>query len=319
MENELQQLKVDADRQEIRQHGNFEFPVRISEEKLFAMYGGAFLWHWHPQIELTLVLAGEIRYKVNDRQYHLRAGEGLFCNCNALHRGESIAGQDCTYLSVTFLPRVLYGEKSSAMYTKYVRNLCSDSACTSIHIPPEADWQKQILTSLQNIYNLQQKETQTRELEIQIELLNIWLELYKNWPGAGKLQEKTADPNQERIRILLRYIQEHYSEKLTLEDLAAQIHICKNECCRMFKRYMQETLFSYLMAYRVSQSLVLLTESDMEITEIAENCGFSNPGYYTRVFKRYKEMTPMAYRKFFRQKSRMVHDVQGGSDEKAVL
>ena len=45
MENGPQQLKVGTDRQEIKEHGRFDFPVRISDEKLFAMYGGAFLWH----------------------------------------------------------------------------------------------------------------------------------------------------------------------------------------------------------------------------------------------------------------------------------
>ena len=83
----------------------------------------------------------------------------------------------------------------------------------------------------------------------------------------------------------------------------------------MFKRYMQETLFSYLMAYRVNQSLILLAETDMEITQIAEQCGFANPGYYTRVFKKYRDMTPMAYRKHCRQNA----GIQGGDEGTAVL
>lgn len=311
----LQQLKVDADRQEIKEHGSFSFPVRVSEERLFAMYGGAFLWHWHPQIELTLVLEGEIRYRVQDAAYHLRAGEGLFCNGNALHRGEHIAGQECVYLSVTFLPRVLYGEKTSAMYTKYIRDLCSDSEFTALPIRPETDGEKAILNHIAHIGEVYRQGGQTQELEIQISLLQIWLELYRSWPGKGKQQEKTADPNQERIRTLLGYIQEHYTEKLTLQELADQIHICKHECCRMFKRYMQETLFSYLMAYRVDQSLSLLTETNMEITEIAERCGFATPGYYTRVFRRYREMTPVAYRKLYRKN----HGIQGDSDKETVV
>lgn len=315
MPETMQQLKVDGDRQEIKEHGSFAFPVRVSDEKLFAMYGGAFLWHWHPQIELTLILDGEIRYRVNDRVYHLRAGEGLFCNCNALHMGESIAGADCSYVSVTFLPRILYGEKTSAMYTRYVRDLCRDTACPALFLSPETEWQQKILSSVREIHRQSRERSQTWELKVQIELMQIWLWLYQNWPGTGKQKKREADPNQERIRVLISYIQEHYAEKLTLEELAEQVHICKNECCRMFKRYMQETLFSYLMAYRVNQSLVLLSESDLEITQIAAQCGFSGAGYYTRVFKKYKEMTPMAYRKHCRQNAR----IQGGDDTGGVL
>ena len=84
MENGPQQLKVGTDRQEMKEHGSFDFPVRISDEKLFAMYGGAFLWHWHTQIELTLVLDGEIRYRVNDHVCHSKPGQGMVCFATAM-------------------------------------------------------------------------------------------------------------------------------------------------------------------------------------------------------------------------------------------
>lgn len=306
MENTQYQLRIASDKKEIKKHGSYAFPVRISYESL-SMYNGAFLWHWHPEIELTLVLEGEILYRVNDRRYHLHAGEGLFCNCNALHTGESIVGADCRYLSVTFLPRVLYGEKYSAIYSRFVRNICGDSECPSICFQPDNGWQTEILEAMERIRLCHDRQPKTLELEVQIELLTIWLSLYRNWLGSHKDREKESDPNQERIRTLLAYIQEHYSEKLTLEELAQQIHICKNECCRMFKKYMNETLFSYLLAYRVNQSLILLSDTDMEITEIAEKCGFANPGYYTRVFKRIREITPMNYRKKIREQAARDH------------
>ena len=314
MENSQHQLQITSDKKEIKEHGSYAFPVRVSYESL-SMYNGAFLWHWHPEIELTLVLEGEISYRVNEKRYRLQAGDGLFCNCNALHTGESIGGKDCRYLSITFLPRVLYGEKSSVIYTRFVRNLCGDGECSSIHFRPDDDWQSQLLASMEKIRRCYDSHPKTMELEIQIELLSIWLRLYRHWADTTQKQEKESDPNQERIRVLLAYIQEHYSEKLTLEDLAAQIHICKNECCRMFKKYMHETLFSYLLAYRVNQSLVLLSDTDLEITEIAEKCGFANPGYYTRVFKRIREITPMGYRKKCRENKRL----QGGSHSLSVL
>ena len=83
----------------------------------------------------------------------------------------------------------------------------------------------------------------------------------------------------------------------------------------MFKKYMHETLFSYLLVYRVNQSLLLLADTDMEITEIAEKCGFANPGYYTRVFKRIREITPMGYRKKCRENKQL----QGRSNSLSVL
>ena len=56
-------------------------------------------------------------------------------------------------------------------------------------------------------------------------------------------------------------------------------------------------MFEYLQAYRIDQSLSLLAGSDWEITEVEGRCGFANPCYYTRVFKRMKGCTPMEFRR----------------------
>jgi YesN/AraC family two-component response regulator len=95
----------------------------------------------------------------------------------------------------------------------------------------------------------------------------------------------------------MEYIQNHYAEKITLEDLAAQIHLCRSESCRLFKRYMNETMFDYLLDYRIERSLELLRSSSLDVTGIADTVGFANPGYYSRIFKRKMGCTPLEYRK----------------------
>ena len=84
------QLITNEQQKELKSHGSFEFPVFVSEEVLSHYERGSFLWHWHPEIELTFVTEGEISYQVNDKIYTLHTGEGLFCNSNALHTGHKI-------------------------------------------------------------------------------------------------------------------------------------------------------------------------------------------------------------------------------------
>lgn len=73
-----------------------------------------------PEVELTYIEEGQIEYQVNDTVYCLKAGEGLFCNANALHTGHMLNQGDCRYLSVTFHPRMIYGFEGSAADKKYV-------------------------------------------------------------------------------------------------------------------------------------------------------------------------------------------------------
>ena len=150
-------LNIDKEHKELKAHGNYAFPVLVSDERLSWFDTGEFPWHWHPEIELTIVLDGNMTYLVNDNEYILRAGEGLFCNTNVLHSGRHY-----------------------------------DADC------PE------------------EPEENGRDIE--------------------------------RIRTLMEYMQKHYGEKVTLEELADQIHLCKSESCRLFKRYMKESLFDYLLA-----------------------------------------------------------------------
>lgn len=290
------QLQIDGEQKEIKSHGSYGFPVLVSYEKLSCFDTGEFPWHWHPEIELTLVMDGRIAYRVNDSLYELEAGEGLFCNTNVLHSGQGLDTPDCSYLSITFHPRLLYGYSSSVMQNKYMNHILKSPALASIRFRPEEEWQRKVLGLMEHIRLLDADHPSSMELQMQIALMEIWQQIYEHVePEESAGTENGRDT--ERIRRIMEYIQKHYAEKITLEDLADQIHLCKSESCRLFKRYMNESMFDYLLSYRVERSLELLRQSGMDVTQIAGQVGFANPGYYSRIFKRKMGCTPLEYRK----------------------
>ena len=59
-------LNIDKEHKELKSHGNYAFPVLVSDERLSWFDTGEFPWHWHPEIELTIVLDGNMTYLVND-------------------------------------------------------------------------------------------------------------------------------------------------------------------------------------------------------------------------------------------------------------
>ena len=117
------QLQLDNNKKELKSHGTYAFPVNVSYEQLSRYERKSFLWHWHKEIELTILLQGEMQYQVNDTIYHLQAGEGLFCNSNRLHTGSSCHDSDCIYISTTFHPRFLYGYEDSVIQNKYLNTI----------------------------------------------------------------------------------------------------------------------------------------------------------------------------------------------------
>lgn len=93
------------------------------------------------------------------------------------------------------------------------------------------------------------------------------------------------------------YLNDHYREDITLDDLAEKFYISRSYLTRIFKETTGITVVQYLTVVRIRQAARLLRETDSPITEIADLCGFGNVTYFEKVFNRIRGMTPRQYRK----------------------
>ena len=289
------QIITKDNNREAKEHGNFSFPVYISVEQIQAYDHGTFLWHWHPEIELTWIMSGEMEYQINDTIYKLSAGDGIFGNSNSLHTGRRINGQQCTYLSITFHPRFLYGYENSILQTKYVGFITSNESWASLALKQDVEWQKDILDAIKEIYELSKAPADDFELSVHRKLMYIWHRLYLHFSVQPDKGNKSL-LHIQRLRELLKFIHENYTAEISLDDIADAASLSKSECCRFFKKHMDMTIFDYILFYKIQKSLPLLSE-DRSITDTALSVGFSSSSYYTQIFKRYMKCTPLQYKK----------------------
>ena len=289
------QIIIQNNQKELKEHGNYAFPVNISMEKIQSYEKGMFLWHWHPEIEFTLILSGEIEYQVDNITYVLTQGDGLFCNSNSLHSGHMRNDKECTYLSITFHPRFLYGYENSILQTKYMNFITSNESWPSLHLQQSIPWQREVLAELEEIYNLSITADSDFEMKVHMLLMNIWHKFYRHFSTQPDNEQKPRQ-HLQRLRDIIMFIEEHYNQEIALEDVAKIANICKSECCRFFKKQMGMTIFDYILYLRIQNSLPLLKKKD-SITEVASMVGFSSPSYYSQIFKRYMKCTPMEYKK----------------------
>ena len=295
------QITLRSDGREIKSHGDYAFPVLVSPERLDAYEMCSFACHWHPEIEFTLILTGEILYQVNDRTYHLKKGDGVFCNANMLHTGRHADNHDCTYLSVTVNPSLLYGYEASLLQTKFIQPVTENPLLPSASFSREVPWEREVLSHLDTIRQLWQEPPRSYELRLLTELYQIWILLFDHLdldarPSSGDVREL------ERLRRIVTFIHGHYMEHISLEDISGCVNMCKSECCRLFKRNMNQPLFDYLLHYRIRQSIPLLVQGKDSITDISLQCGFSSPSYYTKLFRKFMGCTPREYTKLVHAK-----------------
>ncbi|MDR1642007.1 MAG: AraC family transcriptional regulator [Clostridiales bacterium] len=116
-------------------------------------------------------------------------------------------------------------------------------------------------------------------------------ESFQAMPSIDKLPQE-----QSRISQIARYINEHYSENITLTSLANEFYVSKYFLSHSFKETTGVNITGFINNKRVSEAANLLENTSMPLTEIAMSVGFNNQPYFIKTFKKYHGMSPSKYR-----------------------
>ena len=289
------QIVTNQFQKELKKHGNDHFPFLVSYHTLSQYESGSFMWQWHPEIEITYIKSGSMCYKINNLTYHLKKGDIIFNNSNVLHAGLMENHEDCSYIPVTFDPKLIYGFYQSTIYTKYVEPVIQNLSVCSILIDQSQSWHASFRNYMLKIITLDKKRPEFYELDISICLQSMWRLLAEHLP-LQPVSTNTDLVEYERFKKIITYIEQNYMNHISLKDISDHVHLCESECTRLFKRHMNTTLFSFLQEYRIERSLEYLNAGE-SVGLAAGKSGFNDPNYYSKVFTRVKGISPREYRK----------------------
>lgn len=290
------QIVTNDEKKELKKHGNYKFPFLVSFERISQYEAGAFLWHWHPEIELTIITKGEMIYKINHEVIHLKTGDALFGNSNTLHAGNMINKLDCEYTSITFNPKLIYGYDNSIIYTKYVVPITQNTYIHAFVFQKKIKWQKEIIDIIMELIILDSTTPPLFEIQITMLLQKFWYILLSNISSLP-ISKNYSKREYDRVFKIVSYIEDNYSKKITLSELSKMVFLCENECCRLFKKQMKMSIFQFVSQYRIEKSIDYLINTKTSISTISNLVGFSDSNYFTKMFKKYTGYTPTQYRK----------------------
>ena len=103
-------------------------------------------------------------------------------------------------------------------------------------------------------------------------------------------------PGNRQCAAVKRYIDLHFKEALTLDQLAEEAHMNKFYLSHSFKREYGVSPINYMISRRIEESKYLLAETDLSMSQIAQLLGFSSLSYFSQVFRKTQELSPMEYR-----------------------
>ena len=112
--------------------------------------------------------------------------------------------------------------------------------------------------------------------------------------------ETQDQQEKDKLNKVCTYIETHYHEAITLNDLAQLMFTSESSIHRIFETHFKESFSQYLKKYRLNHAAELLTSSTTAINIIAEQVGYRNQANFNRQFKAYKNLTPRAYRNEFK-------------------
>ncbi|HBE79959.1 MAG TPA: hypothetical protein DDW65_19595 [Firmicutes bacterium] len=107
-----------------------------------------------------------------------------------------------------------------------------------------------------------------------------------------------SDIDSLRIKKMIDYIHDHYTERLELAPIAKTAGIGERECLRYFQRMIQISPLQYLIKYRVTKGAsMLLDDKTCSVSDVSIRCGFDSPSNFIQTFKRFFKCSPREYRK----------------------
>lgn len=272
-------------------HTNFPYLVLdVVNDNSYPRNPGFQVMHWHEDLQFIYVLDGTIAVQTLNAAVEIQAGEGIFINKDVVHHVRRL--ENCHYNSFLF-PAYFLEFYAGSPVKDFVDSVTMNEQLPYIHFTPAIQWHRTMTELLQQLAELERDKTDLYAYEVLVRLSALWLVMRKNIALPPVRPESRVNLRMQKI---LRFIEEHYAEDITLTDLSMSANISKSECSRCFRLSMHTTPYKYLTEYRLSKAAQLLKKTNEPIGNIAAAVGFHQMSHFGKCFKEKTGYSPKTYR-----------------------
>lgn len=252
-------------------------------------------WHWHNSVQFFRIIEGEMDYVVPSGTYHFHQGDIGFINRNILHMLRCAPDKTCTFEEHILSSMFISGGLDTNIFKKYVSPI-SDFPDFDIYKMDNTHRHFGAINEcLKNAHRLFNKQPEFFELYVRELLSRAWIYLFEM--SKDERKHSTPKASTTRLRQMLSYIGEHFTENITVPMIAEAGMCSYRECNRVFQLQLRTTPLDYLTNLRLQYACERLVQSQDSITYIATSSGFNSSSYFTKTFKAAFNMTPKEYRK----------------------
>lgn len=251
--------------------------------------------HWHDEMEIIYIKKGRGIITVDFTQYEVSAGTIALILPGQLHSIEQFENESMEYENIIFHPNILISKKTDTCNTDFFFPLLSGSVSVPNLYTPDNSHYPEIAACIDANDEISKTNPTGYQLFIKSQLFMLFFILFHKC--SHKEPQKKNYKSLEKMKLILKYIENNYMNKITIEEMAKEVGLSQSHFMKYFKNTMGTSFIEYLNEYRLTMASRLLLSSDSSILAIAEEVGFENLSYFNRTFKKRFGQTPREYRK----------------------
>lgn len=276
---------------------SYETYRKVDTEGIYLSYstapGGYHPLHWHEEIELLYQLNGRSDIQIDGKKYQIQNKLLTVINSRQVHSVHTYSDTSmfiCVHISKKLIEKYI---PDIDLYRIY----CIPDDIPDSQFPEYLS----VCRQMEDLLRLYITDKLAWQMESEGIILQVLAQLIRHFSRKSAPDEiglSSADRTSfNRIRDVITYVEEHFREPISLQDIAGHLSLGREYFCRFFKKNMGMSFLRYLNEVRISHVYRDLEQTDAPIAEIAEKNGFHNQKLFNRTFREVYGCTPSAVRR----------------------
>ena len=230
--------------------------------------------HMHPFCHMIHIVRGTLRFVIDDKTHILNAGNCISIPKDTYHAYYNDENEAVEYLEIKFSNfKAPTNQQTQKVY------ITNNELASGLF--------KQILKE----YSRFGKRADNAAESYLLALLNL-LDENERYQTNQEFKYITASDYSETSQSVIKYLEAHYNEDVSLDSIARAMNLNKSYLCVAFKKDTQLTILDCLNTIRIRRAAELIVYSEYNLTQVAEACGFASTSHFNRVFLKYVGITP---------------------------
>lgn len=254
--------------------------------------GGFTNWHYHKQLELLLIMEGQLEVYLEEDSYQLDPGEVIIIGDSELHRDRSNKVLD--YIVLQFDLEQFF-DHSSIPYMRYFSETHTPLSKANYIFRENEEIKKQTAACIEGILEEVKRKDTGYELAVSILIKQILLLLLRG--DTRKMLVEQDNFEKIRLKPVLDYVENHLNDRIQVEEVCKIANMSYYYFVKYFKKTIGLSFTEYVNYRKVKWAERILLTKDLSISEVGEKIGMPNMAHFYKMFKKYNDCSPKQFQR----------------------